>query len=128
MIAINPRAIAFDHVDSDPPRILQAAYTLGPAFGIVDRKTMAAVGVGYQLRNKIHKEPKGDKKGRAEVLTGVFENKDYPGLSGLLCSRVDAANRPGEMGDDFQLAPNPNAASLCPNVSGCAACTTMPNR
>jgi hypothetical protein len=30
-------------------------------------------------------------------------------LSALLCSRVDAANRPGAMGDDFQLTPNAHA-------------------
>jgi hypothetical protein len=39
----------------------------------------------------------------------VFQREDYAGLSALLCSRVDAANRPAEMGGDFQLAPNPNA-------------------
>jgi hypothetical protein len=39
----------------------------------------------------------------------VFQKPEYNGLSALLCSRVDAANRPAEMGSDFQLAPNPHA-------------------
>lgn len=58
------------------------------------------------------KEPKkGAKAGDepAKVPTGVFQQKEYSGLSALLCSRIDAANRPVEMGDDFQLAPNPHA-------------------
>ena len=33
----------------------------------------------------------------------------------MLCSRVDAANRLGEMGDDFQLAPNPHASAKLPD-------------
>jgi hypothetical protein len=44
----------------------------------------------------------------------VFQDRKHDGLSALLCSRVDAANRPGEMGDDFQLAPNPHAAVPLP--------------
>jgi hypothetical protein len=114
VIAINPRAIPFDHGDSDPPRILQAGYTVGPAYGIVDLKTMQAVGVGYQFRNKIMKASKAEGKMKSEVTTGVFQSKEYARLSGLLCSRVDAANRPGEMGDDFQLAPNPHASVPLP--------------
>jgi hypothetical protein len=50
----------------------------------------------------------------ARVSTGVFQQKEYNGLSALLCSRVDAANRPGEMGDDFQLAPNPHRSVPLP--------------
>jgi hypothetical protein len=45
----------------------------------------------------------------SKVTTGVFQDKQHEGLSGLLCSRVDAANRRGEIGQDFQLAPNPHA-------------------
>jgi len=109
VIAINPRAIPFDHVDSNPPRILQAGYTVGLAYGIVDLKKMQAVGVGYQFRNKIVKASKAEGEKKSEVTTGMFQSTEYGRLSGLLCSRVDAANRRGEMGDDFQLAPNPHA-------------------
>ena len=45
----------------------------------------------------------------SKVTTGVFQDKQHEGLSGLLCSRVEAANRRGEIGQDFQLAPNPHA-------------------
>ena len=30
VIAVNPRGIGFEHADSEPPRILQAAFTVGP--------------------------------------------------------------------------------------------------
>ena len=45
----------------------------------------------------------------------MFQRKEYSNLSALLCSRVDAANRPGEMGGDFQLAPNPHATVPLPD-------------
>jgi hypothetical protein len=114
VIAINPRAIAYDHVDGSPPRILQAGYTVGGAYGIVDLKAMKGVGVGYHFRDEILKTPKGEEEKGARVPTGVFQNQEYGGLSGLLVSRVDAANQPAEMGDDFQFAPNPNARAPLP--------------
>jgi hypothetical protein len=115
VIAINPRASPFDSHDSDPPRILQAGFTVGKPYAIVNRETMKGVGVGYHFRNKILKAPKGKENRQAEVPTGAFQSAEYAGLSALLCSRVDAANRPGEMGDDFQLAPNPHASVSLPD-------------
>jgi hypothetical protein len=115
VIAINPRAIPFDSHDSDPPRILQAGFTADKPYAIVNRETMKGVGVGYHFRNKILKAPKGKENRQAEVPTGAFQSAEYAGLSALLCSRVDAANRPGEMGDDFQLAPNPHASVPLPD-------------
>jgi hypothetical protein len=109
VIAINPRSIPYDTRDSDPPRILQAAYTVGAPNVTFNRTTMQAVGRGYEFRDKIMKTPREKEKEGTNVATGVFQSKDYSGLSALLCSRVDAANRPGEMGDDFQIAPNPHA-------------------
>jgi len=103
VIALNPRGIPFDFADAVPPRILQAGYTLGALYIVVDRQTAKAVGSGYHFRDAI------TKASGAKVTTGVFQREDYAGLSALLCSRVDAANRPGEMGGDFQLAPNPHA-------------------
>jgi hypothetical protein len=113
VVAINPWAIPFDRTDGDPPRILQAAYTVGKPYAVVDCKTMTGVGSGYEFRDHVKKEKNPSGKG-VSVATGVFHDKDYAGLSALLCSRVEVANRPGEMGGDFQLAPNPNAAVPLP--------------
>jgi hypothetical protein len=108
VIAINPWAIPWDHRDGDPPRILQAGYTIGRPSGIVERETLKPVGIGYQSRDKIMKASE------ASVDTGVFQREEYRGLSALLCSRAEVANRPSEMGGDFQLAPNPNTNVALP--------------
>ena len=116
VIAINPWAIPFDHTDTDPPRILQAGYRLGAPYVEVNPKEMKAVGAGYYFRSVIQKKPKTSGKEDGEkVSTGVFQDEHYHGLSALLCSRAEVANRPSEMGGDFQLAPDPNAAAPLPN-------------
>jgi hypothetical protein len=121
VIAINPRNISFEYADSEPPRILQAAYTVGPLYVVIDRATGSITRTGYHFRGDIEKSGKADavseagqKKQLPKVTTGVFQDRKHNGLSALLCSRVDAANRLGEMGDDFQLAPNPHASVALP--------------
>lgn len=112
--AINPWAIPFDHRDSDPPRILQAGYTIGPPNVSVDVKAMKVVGSGYEFRGFIQKAPKEKGREGEKIPTGVFQQKEYAWLSGLLCSRAEALNRPAKMGGDFQLAPNLNATVRLP--------------
>jgi hypothetical protein len=112
--AINPWAIPFDHRDSDPPRILQAGYTAGPPNVSVDVKAMKIVESGYEFRGFIQKARKEEGKEGTKIPTGVFQQKEYAWLSGLLCSRAEAVNRPSEMGSDFQLAPNLNATVRLP--------------
>jgi hypothetical protein len=112
VIAVNPREIPYEYADTSPPRILQAGYTVGAPYLVIDRGTGKAKRSGYHFRDHVVKEPKKDAKEGdqpTKVPTGVFQQEEYNGLSALLCSRVDAANRPGEMGGDFQLAPNPHA-------------------
>jgi hypothetical protein len=46
IIALNPRRIPFDNADTNPPRILQAAYTLGPQYLTLDKTTAQIVGSG----------------------------------------------------------------------------------
>ena len=43
--------IPFDHRDSDPPRVLQAGYTIGPPNVTVDVKAMKVVESGYEFRS-----------------------------------------------------------------------------
>jgi len=120
VIALNPRAIPFDIADTNPPRILQAAYTVGAPYIEMSRETLKAVGSGYHFRDHIVKTPRekpeqaANKKEPAKVSTGVFQDKEHLGLSALLCSRIDAASRHGEFGDDFQLVPNPHARAPLP--------------
>ena len=114
VVALNPRLIPFESADMHPPRILQAAYTLGPQYLTVDHTTAQVVGSGYHFRGSIKKtsneqDAGGSPKPGAEVSTGVFQDRQHNGLSGLLCSRVDAVNHRGELDGDYQLAPNPHA-------------------
>lgn len=108
VIAINPRQLEFDDSDTQPPRILQAALSIGNPYLEINQQSMKVVGGGYEFRDKIAKSS------GASVPTGIFQGDEYLGLSGLLCSRVDVANQPNEMGADFQLVPNPNATVPLP--------------
>lgn len=103
IIAINPRNLQFDTADATPPRLLQAAFSIGDFYMTIHQATGQTTGSGYRFRDAIAKSS------GSSVPTAVFQNREYAGLSGLLCSRVDPANRPRTMGADFQLVPNPNA-------------------
>ncbi|QIG49214.1 hypothetical protein G5V57_16710 [Nordella sp. HKS 07] len=108
IVAINPRCLGYEHADTTPPRILQAAFAVGDPYFVLNRDTMKVVDAGYHVRNVIKKASE------AEVTNGVFLQEQYAHLSGLLCSRVDCVNRPEKMGLDFQLAPNPHAKAPLP--------------
>ena len=109
VVALNPRKLRLRPADTDPPRVLQAAFAIGSLYAAIDRETMKVTRTGYQFRDSIAKE------GGASVSSGLFHRKEYSNLSGLLCSRVDPVNRPELMGHDFQLVPNPEAATLLPH-------------
>jgi hypothetical protein len=103
IVALNPRGLCHDILDTVPPRILQAAFAVGNQYVTFDRETLKQVGEGFHFRDEIKKAS------GAPVSTGVFQQAEYNCLSGLLCSRVDVANQPAKLGEDFQLLPNPNA-------------------
>jgi hypothetical protein len=108
VVAINPRSLGHEIFDTIPPRILQAAFHIGSPAVSVDSKTAAVISQGVQTRMSILKAS------GSVVPTGAFLTPSGEALSGLLCSRVDAANRPSDMGGDFQLVPNPLAIAPLP--------------
>lgn len=108
VVAINPRKLDHDIADTVPPRILQAAFPIGHQYMTIDRATTRVIDSGFQFRDVI------TKSNNAPVATGIFLTDEYPGLSGLLCSRIDVCNQPRDMGADFQLVPNPRARSPLP--------------
>jgi hypothetical protein len=112
VIALNPREIDHDRPDADPPRILQAAFPIGRATMSIDRQTGKPLAAGYEFRDTIKKAS------GARVDTGIFLQKEYASISGLLCSRVDAANRPDELGGDFSLSPTQTPALRCQQSFG----------
>jgi hypothetical protein len=110
VLAINPKSIGQEIVDTIPPRILQAAFPLGAPSVTLDGQTGEKLGEGYQYKISIAKVS------GAKVPTGAFLDPANSALSGLLCSRVDAGNQPEEMGANFQLVPNPMATNLLPGA------------
>jgi hypothetical protein len=110
VVAINPREIDFDQRDTQPPRILQAAFHIGARYVVIDTDTLKQVYSGYHFRDKI------PKASGASVPTGVFYQNQYRALSGLLCSRVCAVSRPEELGAEFQMVPNPFAGAPLPDA------------
>jgi len=78
VVAVNPRRLRHEFGDTDPPRILQAAYPLGSPYVALDPQTTEVVETGYQFRDKITRQ-----KG-AEVPTGIFLLNQYAGISALL--------------------------------------------
>jgi hypothetical protein len=75
--------IPFEYADTEPPRILQAGYTAGAPYLLIDGATGKATGSGYHFRDRVEKEPKtGAKEGEeaAKVATGVFHQEECNGL------------------------------------------------
>jgi hypothetical protein len=115
VIAINPRRLGHEVADTDPPRILQAAYPIGSRYIALDKETGRAVEAGYQFRDTIKRQNRAEQEQAAEVSTGVFMLDEYSMVSGLLCSRVDAVNQPDKTGTDFQLVENLKAKASLPD-------------
>jgi hypothetical protein len=115
IIAINPRRLRHDFRDGDPPRILQAAYPIGSPYAALDPPSGKTLEAGYQFQDKIVRKKVVEGK-EVEVATGVFLLPEYACVSGLLCSRVDAANQPPQVGADFQLVENYNAKAPMPDL------------
>lgn len=110
IVALNPKLIDHEIFDTIPPRIVQVAYPVGPLAVVVDARTGRHLETRAQVRASIQRVS------GADVATGVFFDEGYAALSGLICSRVDVANRPDILGADFQFLPNPCATTLAPNL------------
>jgi hypothetical protein len=83
VIAVNPRGIPFEYADTEPPPILQAGYTAGAPYLLIDGAAGKATGSGYHFRDRVEKEPKtGAQEGEeaAKVATGVYHQEECNGL------------------------------------------------
>jgi hypothetical protein len=80
VIALNPRNIPFEHADTEPPRILQAAYTVGPLYVVINRETGKAESTGYHFRDHIEKNAQGRNGGvRREERAGQSNDRRISG-------------------------------------------------
>lgn len=110
VIAVNPKEIAHELVDTIPPRIVQVAFPIGPPTVSLEGRSGKVLEEVYQRRVAI---PKAN---GAVVPTGAFLHDTGVSLSGLLCSRVDVANYPAQLGAVFQFVPNPLARAQVPEA------------
>jgi Domain of unknown function DUF29 len=114
IIAINSRSLSFGLYESNPPRILQALFPLGPLVAMLHRTAKGWVAsIDYTYRDKI------EKKRGSLVSTNVFLDPAYDGISALLFCPSDVWHHPhndAEVGlADFMLIHNPMARNPLPH-------------
>jgi Domain of unknown function DUF29 len=114
IMAINSRSLSFGFYESNPPRILQALFPLGPLVAMLHRTAKGWVAsIDYTYRDKI------EKKRGSLVSTNVFLDPAYDGISALLFCPSDVWHHPhndAEVGlADFMLIHNPMARNPLPH-------------
>lgn len=109
VIAINSCKIPMGIMETDTPRILKAVFPIGNWQITINRRTGAVINQGHHSRHII-KRAKG-----AEIMTDLFLNPEYAGLSGVLYSRTSVRSVGQKMGEDFVLVHNPLATNKIPH-------------
>ena len=104
LLAINCRAIPHAPYGNTLPYFVQAYLPFGPYAVSIDPNTGNIVDSFYQYRGTI------SKLNGADVPTRAFLDPGYSFVSAVLNSSVDCVNHPKEVGGDFCLLHNPNAA------------------
>jgi hypothetical protein len=82
------------------PYIVRSIYPIGKRYVTWERATRNIVDAGYRFR------PEVKKASGASVPTDLFLREEYSGISAILFSGVEAANRPDNMGGDFVFVHN----------------------
>ena len=108
IICIDGRGIPNSISDFEPHRIVKAVFPIGSDQFTLDRKTMEVVDSGFEYRPHI------TKTSGTEVPTTGFLDDRLRKISALIYSRVDCANHPLRMGDDFICVHNPKAERPLP--------------
>ena len=108
VICINGRNIPHSISDYWPHRIVRAVFPIGYPTVTVDRETSDAVDFGFDLRSQL------EKVSGTEIPTTGFTDDSLAIISALIYSRVDCANGPSRLGDDFICVHNPNARNPLP--------------
>ena len=108
VICINGRNIPHSISDYWPHRIVRAVFPIGYPTVTVGPETSEAVDSGFDLR------PHLEKASGTEIPTTGFTDSSLAMISALIYSRVDCANPPSRLGDDFICVHNPNARNPLP--------------
>jgi hypothetical protein len=104
ILAINSRGIRHAPYGNTMPYYMQAFLPIGPLAVNIDRQSGEIVNSFYQHR------PQLVKKSGATVSTMSFLDDSATFCSAVLHSGVDCANHPEELGGDFSILFNPQAA------------------
>jgi type I restriction enzyme S subunit len=108
IVALNSCKIRVGTIDSrdegDLPRIVRAVLPVGPLQATIGTSPNPTVQWQYQYR------PSLSRAGGSTVPTDQFMKEEYAGMSGILYSHSDFANRPDQVGDDFIFLHNPQSA------------------
>ena len=100
IIGINSKRIRTIVPEPELPCIVKSVYTFGNLAVAIDKNTLQIVDSRHEHRDKIQK-----KKG-SNVSTSIFLDAEYAGISAVLYSSVDCANKPRTFGGDFVLVHN----------------------
>lgn len=100
IIGINTKNIALIPWDSEIPAIFKTVYPFGNQRFHFDKNNGKAKKTSHEHRDSI------EKKSGSPVSTDVFLDPDYAGISAVIYSHVDCANKPKTFGADFVLVHN----------------------
>ena len=102
VICINGRNIPHSISDYVPHRIVRAVFPIGNPTVTLDRETLQVVDSGFEVRHRV------EKTSGTEIPTTGFIDGSLARVSAVIYSRVDCANHPSRLGDDFVCVHNSN--------------------
>ncbi len=105
IIGINSKRIRTIIPEPEIPCIIKSVYPFGNLAVAIDKNTLQIVETRHEHRDKIQK------KSGNNVSTSIFLDSDYAGISAVLYSSVNCANKPPTFGGDFVLVHNSVAAN-----------------
>jgi hypothetical protein len=104
VLALNSRGIPHAFLSDRVPYFVQAFLPFGSLTVNIDTRTLKITETFYAYRAAVRKA------NNTEISTRTFLDPDASFCSAVLHSAVDCANHPSELGADFAVLHNPNAA------------------
>jgi hypothetical protein len=104
VLALNSRGVPHAFLGDGVPYFVQAFLPFGPLTAHIDTQTLKITKTSYAYRAAVRKA------NDTEISTRTFLDRDASFCSAVLHSAVDCANHPSELGADFAVLHNPNAA------------------
>ena len=102
VICINGRNVPHSISDYIPHRIVRAVFPIGNPKITLDRTTLKVIDSGFEMR------PRLEKTSGTKIPTTGFIDDSLARISAVIYSRVDCANHPSRLGDEFICVHNPN--------------------